>query len=139
MVLAYSGGGTLILRRLDYRTPLAVGFLIGVGACMINVMLITAVISGSNLATFNQLPSPAGQNAVQAFAALLVLAYSSFTAFTVVYRDTLLPPPTLAGQDMHEGLPPAQPAYGNYDGGAGQYGGGGEAGAVEGQAQAAVL
>lgn len=40
--VAYSAGGTLVLRRIDYRTPLAVGFLIGVGAVMANVMLLVA-------------------------------------------------------------------------------------------------
>jgi len=126
MVLAYSAGGTLILRRLDYRTPLAVGFLIGVGAVMVNVMLLVAVVSGSNLAKFGSPISPPGEGAVQAFAVLLLLGYSTFTAFTVVYRDTLLPPPMVSQET--EGLPPGQPSYGNsqYDAGTSGYGGEGQ-------------
>lgn len=35
LAVGYSVGGTLVLRRIDYRTPLAVGFLLGVGVMMV--------------------------------------------------------------------------------------------------------
>lgn len=35
MTIAYSVFGTFVLRRIDYRTPLAVGFLLGVGLMMV--------------------------------------------------------------------------------------------------------
>jgi len=119
VTLAFSAGGTLILRRLEYRTPLAVGFMIGVGAMQANEMLVVAVVSGSNLAKFGVGAMPPGEGATQAFAVLLLMAYASFTGFTLVYRDTLLPPP-MAGADAHDGLPPGQAVPASYDaGGAG--------------------
>ena len=65
--LAFAAGGTLVLRRIDYRTPIAVGFLIGVSFMMSQLMLIVAVISGSNIATWNLLPAPSSEKATQAF------------------------------------------------------------------------
>ncbi len=35
LTIAYSVGGTLVLRRIEYRTPLAVGFMLGVGFVMV--------------------------------------------------------------------------------------------------------
>ncbi len=43
---AYSGLGTLILRNLDHRTPLAVGFMLGAGVVIVNMLLVLAVMSG---------------------------------------------------------------------------------------------
>jgi hypothetical protein len=136
LATALSAGGTLVLRRIDYRTPLAVGFLIGVSALMANLMLVVAVVSGSNLAMWGAPTLPSSESATQAFAVILFLLYSAFTLFVAAWRDILLPPP-MAGQDVNTGLPPSQAAYGgSYDGGFSAGGGGGDDGAYpEGGAQ----
>lgn len=46
LAVAYSVFGTFVLRRVEWRTPLNVGVLLGVGVCMINFMLGLAVLSG---------------------------------------------------------------------------------------------
>ena len=58
----------LCARRLQvkYRTPLAVGFLIGASFMMVNLMLITATVSGSA-------GTVSGVQAVTAFASLLLI------------------------------------------------------------------
>ncbi len=62
-------------------------------------------------------PTPSPQvGAVEAFAALEFIAYTSFNFFCYLYRDTLLPPP-MSSQNIDNGLPPAQ------FGGDGGYGG----------------
>lgn len=80
------------------------GFLIGVSVMMVNMMLQTAVISGSWAAS-------SGVQAVTAFSSLLLIFVGSFTVFVTMWRDTLLPPPAMAGQDVGgdaSGLPPPQ-------------------------------
>ena len=52
--------------QVNYRTPLAVGFLIGSSFMMVNLMLITAVVSGSSA-------NVSGVKAVTAFASLLLI------------------------------------------------------------------
>lgn len=73
--IGYSVGGTLILRKINYRTPLAVGFMVGVGVMFVNSMLLVAVVSGANFARWGIGASPAAQQATEAFAILLFLAY----------------------------------------------------------------
>jgi hypothetical protein len=67
-------------RRLQpkYRSQLSVGFLIGVSVMIINLLLITAIISGANFADFG-LTGPgydpkSSTQAVTAFASLLLIA-----------------------------------------------------------------
>ena len=48
LAMAYSVFGTFVLRRVDWRTPLNVGILVGAGLCMINFMLGLAVLSGGS-------------------------------------------------------------------------------------------
>ncbi len=43
---AYSAGGTMVLRNLSMRTPLAVGFMLGVGCVLVQMLLVLAVMSG---------------------------------------------------------------------------------------------
>jgi len=121
LTLALSGGGTLVVRRVEYRTPLAVGFLIGVTFMMANLMLITATISGSNLGRWGLGTLPSSTEATQAFSIMLFMAYTSFCIFITQWRDVLLPPP-MSGQES-SGLPPSQSAFGgsSYDN---NYGGG---------------
>jgi hypothetical protein len=91
--------------------------MIGVGTMLAMLMLIVASISGADLATWGKGPMPSSEEAVQAFAVMLMMAYTSFTVFTVLWRDTLLPAP-MASQEQ-EGYPPAVPSYGGnatYDG-----------------------
>ena len=45
----YSFFGTIILRNLDKRTPLAVGFLLGMGVMLVQVLLTLAVTSGGGV------------------------------------------------------------------------------------------
>jgi len=121
ITLALSAGGTMVLRRVDYRTHLAVGFLIGVSFMEANLMLIVSVISGANMSRMGgsagaALPSSA--SATETFAAMLFIAYSTLTFFIFSWKDILLPA-TIEGASVGDsGMPPA--AYGN-----GQYGGGG--------------
>ncbi len=60
---------------MAYRTHLAVGFLIGVGFMMTNLVLLTSVASGSNWANWNLGATPQAVEAVEAFSILLVLTY----------------------------------------------------------------
>jgi len=132
LLIGYSVGGTLILRNIAYRTPLAVGFLIGVGLMLINILLEITAVSESPAVT----TTTSATMAVSAFSILLVMAYTTFTVFVTLYRDTLLPPPSMASQDT-ESLPP--PQFGSAPGGVGyggyggsSYGGqGGDAGGME--------
>jgi len=63
---------------------------------------------------------------VEAFSAMLFIAYTAFNVFSYLYKDTLLPPGLAAQEDS--GLPPAQ-----FGGGAGygadstSFGAGGDA------------
>ena len=95
--------------------------MIGSGGVIINLCLILASASNANFANFGNGPTPGGVGAVTAFSILLLMTYSAFTGFVVVYRDTLLPPPSMASQDS-EGLPPPSFATGEY-GGSANYGG----------------
>jgi hypothetical protein len=63
------------LRKINYRTPLAVGFMVGVGVMFVNTMLLVAVVSGANFARWGIGASPSSQQATEAFAILLFLAY----------------------------------------------------------------
>ncbi len=45
--------------------------------------------------------------AVEAFATLMLMAYSAFLVMTYQFRNTLLPAPMASG-DAEQGLPPAQ-------------------------------
>lgn len=126
MQLALCAAGTLVLRRTDYRTHLAVGALVAASAMQANVLLVTAVVSGANM---NRITAGAASatpppfTATETFAAMLFIALTTFTVFVFAWKDILLP----AGpEDAGAGgaMPPAgQTAYGgNFDGGS--YGGG---------------
>ena len=49
---AYSVYGTIILRNLDKRTPIALGFLLGFGVALVNLLLTLAVTSGGGINGF---------------------------------------------------------------------------------------
>ena len=95
----------------------------------LQLVLITAVVSGANLAgvdltalPITQTPevSP-GSKAVTWFSSLLLLALISFTTFITMYRDTLLPAGSMASTDT--ALPP--PSFGGpsgYEANPGSYG-----------------
>jgi len=120
ITLALSAGGTMVLRRVDYRTHLAVGFLIGVSFMEANLMLIVSVISGANMSRMGGAAGaalPSSASATETFAAMLFIAYSTLTFFIFSWKDILLPA-TIEGASVDSGMPPA--AFGN-----GQYGGGG--------------
>ena len=124
MTLAFSAAGTAVLRRPDYRTHLAVGALIGTSAMQANLMLIVAVISGANMnKATSAAATPASFTATETFAAMLFMAYTTFTVFVYSWKDILLPAEGGA-PGAESAMPPAGPtAYGGqFDGGS--YGGG---------------
>jgi len=107
MTLAFSAAGTAVLRRPDFRTHLAVGALIGTSAMQANLMLIVAVISGANMnkATAGAgAATPASFQATEAFAAMLFMAYSTFTVFVYSWKDMCVPAAAMlaAGRDARE-------------------------------------
>ena len=84
LTLALAAAGTMVLRRPDYRTHLAVGALIGTSAMQANLMLIVAVISGANMNKGTAGASsvtPPSFTATETFAAMLFMAFTTFTVF----------------------------------------------------------
>ena len=81
-------------------------------------MLITAVVSGANLAGVDlekgmrAAESTPGTKAVTWFTSLLLLSMIAFTTFITMYRDTLLPAGSMASTDT--ALPP--PSFGGPSG-----------------------
>jgi hypothetical protein len=75
--LGYSGPhfAPLALLQINYRTPLAVGFMVGVGVMMINTMLIICALCGANFARWGVGSTPSSSQAVEAFGILLFMAY----------------------------------------------------------------
>lgn len=108
LLIAYAVGGTMIVRQPKYRSPLSVGFLIGVSLMNIFVMLETGVASGANFAGFGGGDMASSTEAVTAFSALLLIALTAFTTFLVMFRDTLLPPAPMSTTDQSE-QPPSLP------------------------------
>jgi hypothetical protein len=126
MLLAYAVGGSMILKRPAIRTPLAMGFLIGVSFMFVMILLLVAVISGGDFATCQLLPENApAERAVLAFAILLFINHVSssrlararvptrpsqvlLTFLLVVFKDALLPEHGAAGAD---GAFPARGMY----------------------------
>ena len=91
------------------------------------LMLITAAVSGANLAGVDlekgmlAAESTSGTKAVTWFSSLLLLALIAFTTFITMYRDTLLPAGSMASTDT--ALPP--PSFGGpsgYEANPGSYG-----------------
>ena len=105
LTLALAAAGTMVLRRPDYRTHLAVGALIGTSAMQANLMLIVAVISGANMNKGTAGASsvtPPSFTATETFAAMLFMAYTTFTVFVFswcVQRKA-------CGAEGREGAPP---------------------------------
>jgi len=56
-----------------------------------NLMLVVAVISGANLSKLCVGAAPPSATATEAFATMLFLAFSSFSAFVFLWKDILLP------------------------------------------------
>jgi uncharacterized membrane protein len=83
-----SVGGTLVMKK--YRSPLAVGFFIGVSAMMSMNMLITAALSGGD--PMNNALSVSGEHAVTAFAVFLFISYLLFAVVLALFRNTILAP-----------------------------------------------
>jgi hypothetical protein len=84
LTLALAAAGTMVLRRPDYRTHLAVGALIGTSAMQANLMLIVAVISGANMnkgTAGAASATPPSFTATETFAAMLFMAFTTFTVF----------------------------------------------------------
>lgn len=109
-----------------YRSPLSVGFLIGVSLMMIFLLLELGVISGANMARFGGSDTSSSTQAVTAFASLLLIAETTFTVFVILYRDTLLPPQPMTSSD-HSEVPPSLPGgafSGTAAGSTGGYAGG---------------
>lgn len=109
LLLAYTGGGTLILRRVPLRTPLAIGFMIGVSVMFVMMWLHSCVLSGANIAKPAG-PLPAAVEAVTVFSAFLFLDSLFFTTILVLYRDVLLPATPMATQSDSD-LPPPAPQF----------------------------
>lgn len=91
-----------------HRSALSIGFLIGVSFMFCQLLLIVCVVSGANLAQMPEEPH-SSTKAVTGFASLLLLAEISFTVFVTMFRDTLLPPNSMASTDT--ALPP--PSFGS--------------------------
>ena len=72
------------------------------------LLLIVCVVSGANLAQMGG-EMHSSTKAVTGFASLLLLAEMTFTAFITLFRDTLLPPGSMASTDT--ALPP--PSFGS--------------------------
>jgi len=96
------------LLQPKYRSPLSVGFLIGVSLMMVFLLLELGVISGANMARFGGSEPSSSTQAVTAFASLLLIAETTFTVFVILYRDTLLPPQPMTSSD-HSEVPPSLP------------------------------
>lgn len=78
-VVAYSVGGTIVLKNAAYRSPLAIGFLIGLSFMLTLDMLVVAVLAGANLAAFPLPSAPApAEGAVVAFSVMLFIVYVSW-------------------------------------------------------------
>lgn len=117
LLLAYGVGGTFLLRKVNMRTPLSLGFFIGASVLFMNLLLENAVVAASNMAKFGGLLTldggvPSAVQAVTAFSIILILDLIPLTAFLIAYRDTILPPP--GGATNTENLP--QPAFGGASG-----------------------
>ena len=98
---AFMVGGSLIFKTAMYRTPLAVGFLIGLTFCFALEMLTIAVGSGS-------LGFPAA-TAVTFFAVFLMLFYMALTVLMVTFKEVLIQPSGAPGAD--DGVFPSRSVY----------------------------
>jgi hypothetical protein len=145
----------LLRGQIAYRTPLAVGFIIGVGIMMIQLLISNAVLAAG------EKPVLEGQQALAAFSILKLLGLVSvtesmsrltghvrvnahitttrvppsvhlqttFTTFVILFRDILLPAP-MSTMEHESSLPPPQTFVA---GGAGtNYGGTGAGGDIGG-------
>ena len=108
LTLALAAAGTMVLRRPDYRTHLAVGALIGTSAMQANLMLIVAVISGANM---NKGTAGAGSatppsfTATETFAAMLFMAFTTFTVFVFSWCVALSARASLTRAPCAQGAP----------------------------------
>lgn len=107
VLIFFSIWGTLVLRRLHWRTPTAVGGLIGASCMLITIMLESAALSGASFATFGLKQTPSASDANTAFAALLIVFLFFFTVFCYFFRKTLMPVEN-SGSGAHGGMPSAQ-------------------------------
>lgn len=102
-VVAYSVGGTIVLKNAAYRSPLAIGFLIGLSFMLTLDMLVVAVLAGANLAAFPLPTAPApAEGAVVAFSVMLFIVYVSWA---VMARACCIPVAGAGGP--HSARPPA--------------------------------
>jgi len=75
-VLAFCVGGSLVFKTAKYRTPLAIGFMIGLTFMFTTEMLVTAVQAGANMAAFPKVSAPApAEGATLAFSIILFMTY----------------------------------------------------------------
>lgn len=107
LLIGFSVWGTMVLRKMAWRTPVGVGAMIGISGMFIQIFLENAAVSGANFAHFGLGETPSASDAVTVFSILLIVALFPFTLFLIFFRGTILP-----AQTTDSTLPPAQ--YGNY-------------------------
>lgn len=105
LAIGLSVGGTLVMKR--HRTPLALGFFIGVCIVMSNWMLCIAVSEGGRV--YNKKATHCLENystgadrAVIAFAVFLFLLYAAFGVLITKFRDEVLGAGSMASQMQDE-------------------------------------
>ena len=95
---AYTVGGTMVLRNLEMRTPLAVGFMLGVGVTLVNMLLVLAVMSGEGplcdgKPTSVRAPSGLWRHATAAPPTLQLRRLATLSIRTPALTPHPLPPP----------------------------------------------
>eukprot|EP01138_Halocafeteria_seosinensis_P008290 gb/GECG01008471.1/.p1 GENE.gb/GECG01008471.1/~~gb/GECG01008471.1/.p1 ORF type:complete len:190 (+),score=22.95 gb/GECG01008471.1/:1-570(+) len=109
----YSIGGSLLLRKVGFQTPLALGMMIGVTFMMAMQMITLAVLAIGNAGDVEGGTS-SSEDAVGAFTILLFIVLLVMNVMLVMFRSTLLPPDSMASQDTH--VPPGEGYPGEYSG-----------------------
>lgn len=106
--ILYTAAGTVMLKRLNLRTPFLLGVLVGVSTMMTCMLLLLAVLSGGNVAEFGGAmgsDSPASERAVTAFSIMMFIADLILTAYLANAQDVLLP---VVSEGDDAGMPPAR-------------------------------
>lgn len=109
----YSIAGSLLLRKVGFQTPIALGMMIGVTFMMAMQMITLAVLAIGNTGDVEGGTS-SSEKAVGAFTILLFMVLLVMNVLLVLFRSTLLPPDSMASQDTH--MPPGEGYPGEYSG-----------------------
>jgi len=90
LVILLSVGGTLVMQR--FRTPLAVGFLLGVTVMMsINMFSLCILFAGAaHYIRDPKDPAKSSDEAAAAFAFFLFLSYGAFSVVLALHRNQML-------------------------------------------------